>query len=502
LPPSADLLIQSRRVLLRRAGARPEILPAALLVSAGRIARLYEGTPPELPGIARLDYGDGLLTPAFVNPHTHLAMNFMRGRFADLTASNNAVEQLFFRIEAQLEPADVRAFTRMGAYESLLGGVGLVWDHFYFGAAVAAGLQDVGLAGVVAPTLQDVHGPGVGRAEQGIADTLQIVGDAELARAGVFSALGPHATDSVSPELWSKLAQLSAAHGLPLHFHLAQSPEEVARVQAVSGCSPVERLRRAGILSLAQPRVMAHGIYLSLAEAQLATKQGAASSASTDQWHSSDQGNAQSGASAAASWLVFCPTSQTQFGVPARIDEWLEAQIPFLVASDSGNSNDGLSVQAELRWVAGFRALSCSFGGPLSRLLSGQDGAPEQVRREREHAVQRRALLGDSDFLLRKIWDQAGALHPAFRAGVIAEGALANLAVWDLDSPEVWPATEPLRALAFSNLAHALRQLILLGRPLGEDGAFASSVLRSPGYREALREANARLGQLWQRAGC
>jgi 5-methylthioadenosine/S-adenosylhomocysteine deaminase len=479
LLPSADLLIQSRRVLLRRAGTRPQILPAALLVSNGRIARVYEGTPPALPGTARLDYGDGLLTPAFVNPHTHLAMNFMRGRFEDLTASNNAVEQLFFRIEAQLQPEDVRAFTRMGAYESLLGGVGLVWDHFYFGQAVAAGLRDVGLAGVVAPTLQDVHGPGVGRAEQGIADTLHIAGDPELARAGVFSALGPHATDSVSPELWSKLAQLSAAHGLPLHFHLAQSPEEVARVQAVSGCSPVERLRRAGVLALAEPRVMAHGIYLSLAEAQLAT--------------STPTGTG---------WLVFCPTSQTQFGVPARIDEWLQAQIPFLVASDSGNSNDGLSVQAELRWVAGFRALSCSFGGALSRVLGGESTEAERVRREREVAVQRGALLGDSDFLLRKVWDQAGALHPGFRAGVIAEGALANLAVWDLDSPELWPATEPLRALAFSNLAHALRQLILLGRPLGEDGAFASSLLRSPGYREALREANARLGQLWQRAGC
>ena len=116
--------------------------------------------------------------------------------------------------------------------------------------------------------------------------------------------------------------------------------------------------------------------------------------------------------------------------------------------------------------------------------------------------MERRRLLGDSDFLLRKIWDEAGALHPSFRAGVIAEGALANLAVWNLDTPELWPATDPLRALAFSNLAHALRQLIVMGRPLGEDGAFASSLLASAGYREALREANARLEQLWRRAGC
>jgi 5-methylthioadenosine/S-adenosylhomocysteine deaminase len=479
--PAADVAIRSRKVLLRRDGARPRVTAATLLIAGGRISHVHEGPVLELPDTPLLDYGDGLITPAFVNPHTHLAMNFMRGRFADLTESDNAVEQLFFRIEAQLEPADVRAFTRMGAYESLLAGVGLVWDHYYFGDAVAAALADVGLAGVVAPTLQDMHGPGAGQAERGLEDTLQIAADQRLARAGVFAALGPHATDSVSPELWSRLAQMAESQGLPLHFHLAQSPEELARVRAASGCSPVERLRRAGILE--RPRVMAHGIYLSLADAR--------------------QASFGADAPAARGWLVFCPTSQTQFGLPARIDEWLDAGIPFVVASDSGNSNDGLSVQAELRWVAGYRALPASFARGLERLLaSGESAEAQRAGRERKAGVERRRALGDSDFLLRKVWEDAGALHPTFRAGVIAEGALANLAVWNLDTPELWPATDPLRALAFSNLAHALRQLIVMGRPLAQDGAFASSVLASAGYREALREANARLEQLWRRAGC
>jgi 5-methylthioadenosine/S-adenosylhomocysteine deaminase len=477
--PTADVAIRSRKVLLRRDGARPEVTAATLVIADGRIRHVHEGHAPALGDTPLLDYGDGLITPAFVNPHTHLAMNFMRGRFADLTESDNAVEQLFFRIEAQLEPADVRAFTRMAAYESVLAGVGLVWDHYYFGDAVSAALADVGLGGVVAPTLQDVHGPGAGGAERGLEDTLKIAADTRLARAGIFAALGPHATDSVSPELWSRLALLAESQGLPLHFHLAQSPEEVARVQAVSGCSPVERLRRAGVLE--RPRVMAHGIYLSLADAR--------------------QASFGASVGSARGWLVFCPTSQTQFGLPARIDEWLDAGVPFVVASDSGNSNDGLSVQAELRWVAGYRALPASFAGGLTRLLAGGGGA-ECAGLERKSAVERRRSLGDSGFLLRTVWDDAGALHPVFRAGVIAEGALANLAVWNLDAPELWPATDPLRALAFSNLAHALRQLIVMGRPLAEDGAFASSLLASAAYRDALREANARLEQLWRRAGC
>lgn len=423
-----------------------------------------------------LDYGSALITPAFVNPHTHLTMNFMRGRFDDLTASGNAVEQLFFRIETQLEAADVRAFTRMGAYECLLNGVAMVWDHYYFGAAVAQGLRDAGLPGVVAPTLQDLSGPGLGKAEQGTSDTLAIAADATLTRDGIFSALGPHASDTVSAPLWSALAQLAQRHDLPLHFHLAQSPEEVQRVADRYGCSPVELLERAGILELAQPRLMAHGIYLSLAQAQRVT--------------------------AGPGRLVFCPASQTQFGVPARIDEWLAADVPFLVASDSGNSNDGLNVQEELRWVAGFRSLSASYGPAFTELLAHGGAEPaRQVGLARAQAVARSSRLSDADFLLRKVWDDAGSMHPAFRAGVLAPGALANLAIWDLDGPGCWPATDPLRALAFGNLSHALRQLIVLGEPRGTECWFASSLVQSQDYRAARREADERLQHLWRRAG-
>jgi 5-methylthioadenosine/S-adenosylhomocysteine deaminase len=466
-------------VLLRSADGRPRLVPAAVLVRDGRIVSVHEGPAPETPAGGVHDYGSDLITPAFVNAHTHLTMNFMRGRFDDLTASGNAVEQLFFRIETQLEAADVRAFTRMGAYECLLHGVATVWDHYYFGDAVAQGLRDVGLSGVVAPTLQDLSGPGLGQAEQGLSDTLAIASDPALARAGIFSALGPHASDTVSAELWSQLAQLAGQHELPLHFHLAQSPEEVQRVDARSGCSPVELLERAGILE--QARVMAHGIYLSLADARRATARPA---------------NHRQG------WLVFCPASQTQFGVPARIDEWLAADVPFLVASDSGNSNDGLNVQEELRWVAGFRALSSSYGPAFTELLA--EGGVEAARRvglARAQAVARLQRLSDADFLLRKLWDEAGALHPAFRTGTIAAGALANLAVWDLNGPSCWPATDPLRALAFSNLSHALRQLIVLGEPRGTDGWFASSIVHSQGYRDARNEADGRLQHLWRRAG-
>jgi 5-methylthioadenosine/S-adenosylhomocysteine deaminase len=469
-----SVIIKSNRVLLP--ATEPErIRPAAILVSDGRIERVLRDGDPLPDGTVR-DYGEHLVAPAFVNAHTHLAMNFMRGCFDDLAASSNAVENLFFRMESALTPEDVRAFTRMGAFESLLAGVGLVWDHFYFGSAVAAGIRDAGLGAVVAPTLQDVHGPGVSLLEGELAATFDIAQDRAMSDAGIFAALGPHATDTVSPPLWRRLAELAESENLPLHFHLAQSAEEITRARSSPHGSPVELLRQAGVLALPRPMVAAHGIFLSLAQAKEVT---------------SSRGR-----------LVFCPSSQLQFAWPARVDRWMDEQIAFVVGSDAGNSNDSLSVQKELRMVAGFRTLPTAFGDSVSRMLADGDvNAVAAAARERSAAVESRYLLGRPEFLLSMVLDEPGALHTRFRAGVIAEGALANLAVWDLDSPGLWPGTDPLRALAFGDTSQALVQLYVAGRPIATEGRIRESILNSQEYRAALIEAKERLQGLWRRVG-
>jgi 5-methylthioadenosine/S-adenosylhomocysteine deaminase len=470
-----SLIIRSSRVLFPSTEAK-RIQAASIVVSGGRIDKVIRDGDAVPPGIAVRDYGQQLVAPAFVNAHTHLAMNFMRGYFEDLSASSNAVENLFFQIESALTAEDVRAFTRMGAFESLLAGVGLVWDHFYFGASVAAGIQDAGLGAVVAPTLQDVHGPGVALLENELAATIDLAANARMADAGIFAALGPHATDSVSPALWRRIASLAEHENLPLHFHLAQSAEEVARARAARYSSPVELLRQAGVLALTQPIVAAHGIFLSIPQAREVTR-------STGR-------------------LVFCPFSQLQFAWPARIDRWVEEAIPFVVGSDSGNSNDALSVQKELRLVAGFRFLSTAFGAAASRLLIGEDeGAAAAASSERLASAEARSLLGRPEFLLRTVTEEPGMMHTRFRVGAIAEGALANLAVWDLDSPMLWPATDPLRALTFGDTSQALVQLYVAGRAVATDGHVHETIVNSEAYREAFLEAKGRLESLWRRVG-
>ena len=110
----------------------------------------FEHTFSRVPVDYVLDVGDSLVTPAFVNSHTHLSMSALRGiegtaralgngpinlciaftlmiHHVSLEGGNNVVADLYFTIEREMSAADVRAFARMGCYESLLNGVGFVW---------------------------------------------------------------------------------------------------------------------------------------------------------------------------------------------------------------------------------------------------------------------------------------------------------------------------------------------------------------------------------------
>src|SRR5690606_30761517 len=122
--------------------------------------------------------------------------------------------------------ADVSAFTRLGAVESLLCGVTEVWDHYYYGEAVAEALLQVGLPGVVAPTLQDQAGPVARACEQQLDATRNIAQSPRLPAAGITAAAGPHASDTVSPELLAQAGKIARELELPVHMHFMQSVEE------------------------------------------------------------------------------------------------------------------------------------------------------------------------------------------------------------------------------------------------------------------------------------
>lgn len=479
-----------RRWLAARRAALPDgadgvaFVPAVIEITGTHLGRVepvvgdYDEAVSALRrgGAEVEDLGDHILTPAFVNPHTHCVLSFLRAADVPPTrGAGNLVEELYFRVESRLDPGDVRAFARMGAYESLLGGVGLVWDHYYEGLEVAAALDEVGLAGVVAPTLQDLSGPGARQAEAQLAAT-EALTDPAWARRGIYAAVGPHATDTVSDALWDRASDLAARHDLPLHAHCAQSIEELERAHDRWGVGPMAGLARLGVLARAPRVVLAHALFATRAEL--------------------------GGLDPRRHAVISCPSAQLIFGFPADVSAFEEAGATWAVATDCAASNDSMNLQKELRTIAGFRTVATQSSDVYQRFLaSGDRSLARATWEERADRYEARGALGRPDALLARLWSIPGRFHPAARAGVLAEGALASAVAWDPHHPSMWPAGDPARVLAFGDTTQAIHAMWVCGRSIGARGAFHEGIAGSEDYRAARREASDRLGHLLRRCG-
>ena len=134
--------IFSKQVLHPDASGKMVIAPAWIDVHDQKITAVHHQSPPSLPADGQIaavveeDFGEHLITPAFVDAHTHLALSVLRGLEIPRAHHGNLVEEFFFGVEKEMTADDVRAFVRMGAYEALLHGTGLVWDHYYHGDSV------------------------------------------------------------------------------------------------------------------------------------------------------------------------------------------------------------------------------------------------------------------------------------------------------------------------------------------------------------------------------
>jgi 5-methylthioadenosine/S-adenosylhomocysteine deaminase len=412
------------------------------------------------------------VAPAFTNAHTHLAMHALRGVGGDDARRGNVVEDLWFGLEANLQPGDVRAFARLGALECLLSGTGAVFDHYYASLEVAEALRDVGLEGVVAPTLQDLGGPGATAWAAGLETTERVADDASLAERGIVAALGPHATDTVSDVLWARISEVARRRGLPVHVHLAQSAEEVERARAEGYGSPVERLVARGRLVGVARTLVVHAIYVRDEDLDLLDRE--------------------------RDIVVHCPASQLQFAFPADIGRWQDAGYAVALGTDAGASNDAMNVQRELLLLGH----GSSYAHTFRPFALRPDLAEAAVLHDRARArdLERRLVRVDPGRVLESVWGVPGSFHPALPVGRVAVGYRANLAAWDLDHPSLWPAEDPLRGLAFGDPARALRALWVGGRLIGKVGE-VSAVLRRPEVASWIREASERRAALLQRAG-
>ena len=169
------------------------------------------------------------ITAGFVSAHHHLNSTLARGMPAPPTVPTSfreVLEQVWWRLEAALDLDLLRWSVLLGAVEALESGTTAIVDHHESPAEVDGSLDviaeacaEVGVRVVCAYSVTDRHGPA------GVAAALA-ENDRFLARGG-RGLVGLHAAFTCSDATIESAAGLAVDHGVGVHVHVAEAPEDV-----------------------------------------------------------------------------------------------------------------------------------------------------------------------------------------------------------------------------------------------------------------------------------
>jgi 5-methylthioadenosine/S-adenosylhomocysteine deaminase len=257
-------------ILLTGDQARPVITNGVLGIAGNRIAFVgaRDELPQDMPAGKVLDAAGRLVTPGFVNVHTHAVLSLMRGIAIDMGFAPAYTRGVPHGHDITADEAI--ALARLGALEAMTFGSTTMVDSYVHADVTLPAMSELGLRVWSCTRFHDVdftrvhegiwrHDPAIGDAS--IAATMRLMKSHHGTNNGRTNVmLAPHAPDTCSDELLGKVAALARETGLNIWTHLSQSPLENRVIANRSGCTPTQLLERVGLLT--DKLIAAHCIYL------------------------------------------------------------------------------------------------------------------------------------------------------------------------------------------------------------------------------------------------
>jgi len=444
-PVTLDLLLRGGAALTSDP-TQPVIEDAVIGIRGDRLALVTSAAaaPAELSARRHVECAGRVITPGFVNVHTHAILTMARGMAEDMgfaPAYTPGVPR-----GSDVTPDEARALARLGALEALLFGSTLINDTYVHAEETAEPMAEIGGRVFTCGRIHDVdftrvadghweHDAAIG--EQSLAAAVRLVErwhGKTNGRIGV--QLSPHAPDTCSENLLRRVAETSRDLGLRVNTHLAQSRVEVERVQARSGCHPAELLERCGLLD--DRLTAAHCIFLDDEQIRRVGRAGIV--------------------------VAHVPKGNATGGMMARTPALREAGARLALGTDNMHA-DMIEV---MRWALA-----------VARLQIGRATDDWQPG----HALDMATMAG------------ARAMGLEEELGSIAVGKKADLVVLDFRRAHLTPLTS-----ALGNLVHVAQgrdvEMVLVDGRIVVDGGHATLV----DEEKIRRDAEAAARDLWKRA--
>jgi cytosine/adenosine deaminase-related metal-dependent hydrolase len=387
---------------------RREFADGHVVCAGGRIAAVGAGPARDVPdGARRIDGRGRLATPGLVNCHHHLYQHATRGYAQEATLFEWLVA--LYPVWQHIDDDMVAATARAGLAQLARSGCSTSTDHHYIFPRHAGDLLavEIDAARAIGLRFHPCRGAmDLGQSLGGLPpDAVVEDRDAILAASAaaidrfhdpapgamVRIALAPTSPFSVTTELMRETAELARARGVRLHTHLAETEDEEDFCRERFGVRPLEYLD--GLGWLGDDVWLAHCVHLNGPE--------------TERMGATGTG------------VAHCPTSNGRLGAGiAPVPALLAAGAPVGLGVDGAASNECGELAAELRSAL----------------------------------VVARAAYGPTALTVRQVLELA-TLHGARclgrddELGHLSAGAVADVALWNLDEVGYAGIADPVAAL-------------------------------------------------------
>ena len=381
-----------------------------IYVSGKDIAGIGEA-PAGFVAEKTIDGTDRLLIPGLINCHTHSYMSFMRNVADDLSF----MDWLFGRIdpiEQKMTDEDAYWGACLAILEMMKSGTTCFNDMQMNIMQTTRAVKESGMRAVICRGLV-----GSGNDEAGQSRLRQAYEERDAFKDcdRLSFRLGPHAPYTCDEAFLRIVAEEAKKNGMGIHMHLSESRTEIENCRKDYGCSPIELAERTGLFEL--PFIAAHCVQVDEKDIAILKAHDVS--------------------------VVTNPASNMKLGNGfAPIPEMQKAGVNICVGTDGAASNNSLNLIHEMSLLA--------------LIHKGTHLDPQCVSAEE---IFRMATVNG-----------ARALGLEKCCGSIESGKRADLAVFKLKMPSMWPVNNPVAALSYSANGLECESVIIDGELTMEEG--------------------------------
>ena len=386
-------------------GENLEVVKADVLIEGNRIVEVKKGINESAETV--IDATGKVVSPGFVNLHTHSPMGLFRGLADDLPLMEWLEKHIWPR-EAKLTREHIKAGAYLGALEMIKTGTTTFLDMYFQMDAVAEAVLDSGLRGYLSYGMIDLGDPD--RTEKELKEALREMEAIEgLNSERIHFVFGPHAPYTCSIALLKEVRRLADEHSKLITIHVSETMAELGKIQERYGKSPVVLLDEIGFFG--SDVIIAHGVWLDSRDVQILARNGVT--------------------------VAHNPGSNMKLASGVMpLQKLLNAGVNVGLGTDGSASNNNLDMVEEMK---------------LAALLHKVHNLDPTVADSR--TVFRMATLN-------------GARALRLNAGVIKPGYLADVVVFDFNKPHLRPINDIVSHIVYSANGNDVETTIVDGKVL------------------------------------